>query len=157
VIQWLPLAEFQDQKYLSERKMMKRMLDVCIETTKAPACKGFRIENVQAGSPRGPQYFYNNSGSWPCLMRTGHFLKRIGWIHLEARTAEVANVAIGLNFLVPDFYHQSILVLKKEELCEGDSICNDGDIMIIPSGTCQISVCELNSCVVILGRLWLLK
>jgi len=60
-VKWLPLAEFQAQKYLSERKMLKRMLDVCIETTKSS--KGFRMENVQSGTPRGPQYFYNNCGT----------------------------------------------------------------------------------------------
>jgi hypothetical protein len=55
------LAEFQAQKYLSERKMLKKMLDACIETTNAPARKGFKVDSVLAGTDRAPQYFYNNS------------------------------------------------------------------------------------------------
>lgn len=58
---WIPLAEFKSQPYLSERKMLGRMLDECIETSTAPARKGFKLENVLAGTNRAPQYFYNNS------------------------------------------------------------------------------------------------
>ncbi|KAG0561529.1 hypothetical protein KC19_9G070900 [Ceratodon purpureus] len=58
---WVPLAEYKAQPYLSERKMLGRMLDVCIETSTAPARKGFKLENVQAGTKRAPQYFYNNT------------------------------------------------------------------------------------------------
>jgi ADP-ribose pyrophosphatase YjhB (NUDIX family) len=58
---WVPLAEFKAQPYLRERKMLGRMLDACIESSTAPARKGFRLENVQAGTPRAPQYFYNNT------------------------------------------------------------------------------------------------
>jgi hypothetical protein len=61
MIQWMPLGEFRDQDYLKQRKMLKKMLDVCIATTKDPGYQGFKVEDMQAGTGRRPQNFYYNA------------------------------------------------------------------------------------------------
>jgi hypothetical protein len=58
----MPLAEYKDQAYLKQRKLLKKMLDVCIATTEEPGYKGFQIKDIQAGAAgRKPQYFYYNA------------------------------------------------------------------------------------------------
>ncbi|KAG0569613.1 hypothetical protein M758_6G099000 [Ceratodon purpureus] len=58
---WMPLAEFREQDYLKQRKMLKKMLDVCIATTEEPAYQGFKMEDMQAGTGRRPQNFFYNA------------------------------------------------------------------------------------------------
>ena len=57
-MQWIPLAEFREQEYLKQRKMLKKMLDVCIATAQENGYKGFQVEDMQAGTGRRPQNFY---------------------------------------------------------------------------------------------------
>lgn len=63
VMQWMPLDEFRHQEYLKQRKMLKKMLDVCVATTETPAYKGFKVEDMQAGTGRRPQNFYYNASN----------------------------------------------------------------------------------------------
>jgi len=56
----MPLAEFRHQEYLKQRKMLNKMLDVCIASTEDPAYKGLKVEDMQAGTGRRPQNFYYN-------------------------------------------------------------------------------------------------
>lgn len=37
------------------------MLEVCLATTTESGYKGFKIEDVQAGTGRRPQYFFYNA------------------------------------------------------------------------------------------------
>ncbi|KAG0561531.1 hypothetical protein KC19_9G071000 [Ceratodon purpureus] len=61
-VKWMPLAEYRDQAYLKQRKLLKKMLEVCIATTEEPGYKGFQIRDMQAGATgRRPQYFYYNA------------------------------------------------------------------------------------------------
>lgn len=61
-VKWMPLGEYKDQAYLKQRKLLKKMLDVCISTTEEPGYKGFQIKDIQAGAAgRKPQYFYYNA------------------------------------------------------------------------------------------------
>ena len=52
--------EYKDQAYLKQRKLLKKMLDVCIATIEEPGYMGFQIKDIQAGTGRKPQYFYYN-------------------------------------------------------------------------------------------------
>lgn len=60
-VKWMPIAEFKDQTYLKQRKLLKKMLEVCLATTTESGYKGFKIEDVQAGTGRRPQYFFYNA------------------------------------------------------------------------------------------------
>lgn len=58
--QWMPLAEYRSQDYFKQRKLLKKMLDVCIAKAES-GYKGFGLQDMQAvPKTRKPQYFYYN-------------------------------------------------------------------------------------------------
>lgn len=59
-VQWMPLAEFQDQPFFKERSMLKKMLDVCIASVEGKY-RGFRYHSLHSGFQKADSYFYYNN------------------------------------------------------------------------------------------------
>ena len=58
----MALSEYENQDYLKEHKMLKKMLDVSIAASYGSSqSMGFEPTDMHAGTSRKPQYFYYNT------------------------------------------------------------------------------------------------